>query len=92
MAATGIDTRIWVRFVLVPGLTDDPEQRPHGRRDRRALGTSVDRIEVLPFHQMGTDKWHSLGLEYQLEDTKAPTPAATEDVRNYFRSLGFEVH
>jgi len=52
----------------------------------------IDRVEVLPFHQLGKDKWHSLGLEYHLEDTKAPTPEATEEVRNYFRSLGFLVH
>ena len=52
----------------------------------------IDRVEVLPFHQLGKDKWHSLGLEYQLEETKAPTPEATERVREHFRSLGFEVH
>ena len=79
-------------FVLVPGLTDDPDNiRMVGEIVSRWKDV-IDRIEVLPFHQLGKDKWHSLGLEYQLEDAKAPTPAATEDVRNYFRSLGFEVH
>lgn len=78
---------MWIRFVLVPGLTDDPEtsarsarSSPDGRTSSIALRSSL--------HQLGKDKWHSLGLEYHLEDTKAPTPEATEEVRNYFRSLG----
>ena len=52
----------------------------------------IDRVEVLPFHQLGSDKWKSLGLEYKLEDTKPPSPEATDKVRDYFRTLGFEVH
>ena len=78
--------------IELPGLTDDPENvRQVGEIVSRWKDV-IDRVEVLPFHQLGKDKWHSLGLEYHLEDTKAPTPEATEDVRNYFRSLGFEVH
>ena len=92
IAARGGTTRMWIRFVLVPGLTDDPENvRQVGEIVSRWKDV-IDRVEVLPFHQLGKDKWHSLGLEYHLEDTKAPTPEATEEVRNYFRSLGFEVH
>ena len=92
IAARGGATHMWIRFVLVPGLTDDPENvRQVGEIVSRWKDV-IDRIEVLPFHQLGKDKWHSLDLEYHLEDTKAPTPEATEEVRDYFRSLGFEVH
>ena len=92
IAARGGATRMWIRFVLVPGLTDDPENvRQVGEIVSRWKDV-IDRVEVLPFHQLGKDKWHSLGLEYHLEDTKAPTPEATEEVRDYFRSLGFVVH
>lgn len=91
LAARGT-TRVWIRFVLVPGLTDDWD-------NIRAIGdiivkwrNVIDRVEVLPFHQMGRDKWHSLGLKYELEETKPPTPEATAEVRDYFESLGFEVH
>ncbi|CRH92489.1 Pyruvate formate-lyase-activating enzyme [Chlamydia trachomatis] len=83
---------MWIRFVLVPGLTD-------GKDNIEAIGNIItqwrnviDRVEVLPFHQMGQDKWDSLGLDYQLRDTKPPSPEATEEVRDYFRLLGFEVH
>ena len=91
LAARGT-TRVWIRFVLVPGLTD-------GKDNIEAIGdiitqwrNVIDRVEVLPFHQMGQDKWDSLGLDYQLRDTKPPSPEATEEVRDYFRLLGFEVH
>ncbi|CRH62123.1 Pyruvate formate-lyase 1-activating enzyme [Chlamydia trachomatis] len=91
LAARGT-TRVWIRFVLVPGLTD-------GKDNIEAIGNIItqwrnviDRVEVLPFHQMGQDKWDSLGLDYQLRDTKPPSPEATEEVRDYFRLLGFEVH
>jgi pyruvate formate lyase activating enzyme len=60
---------IWVRFVLVPGLTDDPGDISSIARFAAALGT-VERVEVLPFHQMGRFKWEKLGLDYTLADTQ----------------------
>ena len=91
LAARGT-TRVWIRFVLVPGLTDDWDNIHAIGEIISKWKNVIDRVEVLPFHQMGRDKWHSLGLEYQLEDTKPPTPEATAKVREYFESLGFEVH
>ena len=65
---------VWVRYVLVPGVTDDPA---HIRTVGRFLATmpNVEWVEVLPFHQMGAFKWRSLGLAYTLEDTP---PASAE--------------
>lgn len=91
LAARGT-TRVWIRFVLVPGLTDAKENIEAVGKIISAWKNVIDRVEVLPFHQMGRDKWHSLGLKYELEETKPPTPEATDKVREYFRSLGFEVH
>ncbi|HEU5320070.1 MAG TPA: hypothetical protein VFX28_04660, partial [Methylomirabilota bacterium] len=68
---------VWVRFVLVPGLTDDPENI--GRIARFvAPMQNVEWVEVLPFHQMGAFKWQSLGLEYRLADTPTPTEAQVQ--------------
>ncbi|EJF45758.1 pyruvate formate-lyase 1-activating enzyme [Schaalia georgiae F0490] len=92
IAQRGGPTRMWIRFVLVPGLTDDEENIRRVGQIISRWKNVIDRVEVLPFHQLGRDKWHSLGLEYKLEGTKAPSPEATEKVRDYFRSLGFEVH
>src|SRR4051812_45913629 len=65
---------VWVRFVLVPGLTDDPDNI-RKVADFVAPMTNIEWVEVLPFHQMGAFKWKSLGLDYRLVDT----PTLTED-------------
>ena len=82
---------IWVRFVLVPGLTDAYDN-VNAVADYVASLSTVSRVEVLPFHQMGRDKWERLGVPYQLEDTKPPEPAMVERVRNQFRARGLLTH
>ena len=66
---------VWIRFVLVPGLTDDPDDMAGSAAFAASLG-NVERVEVLPFHQMGRYKWERLGLEYTLADVSPPTPDA----------------
>lgn len=78
-------TEIWIRFVLVPGLTDDEENVEAVAAYVASLPT-VTRVEVLPFHQMGRDKWESLGMRYELDDVHAPSPELVERVRNQFRA------
>jgi pyruvate formate lyase activating enzyme len=78
---------IWVRFVLVPGLTDDPEEVEQIARFAAGLG-SVERVDVLPFHQMGRYKWKELGLEYTLEDVATPSPELVERTCASFRAAG----
>ena len=62
---------IWIRFVLVPGLTDDMDDLARTAEFAAGLG-NVERVEVLPFHQMGKFKWERLGLSYSLNDVRAP--------------------
>jgi pyruvate formate lyase activating enzyme len=88
LAARG--TEIWVRFVLVPGLTDAVDNVEAVAAYVASL-SSVARVEVLPFHQMGRDKWADLGMTYELEDTQPPTPELVERVRDQFRSRGLTV-
>jgi len=88
LAARG--TEIWIRFVLVPGLTDAPEN-VEAVADYVATLSTVTRVEVLPFHQMGRDKWDSLGMRYELEDTAPPTPELVTRVREQFRARGLTV-
>ena len=88
LAARG--TEIWIRFVLVPGLTDAPEN-VEAVADYVATLSTVTRVEVLPFHQMGRDKWDSLGMRYELEDTPAPDPELVARVRDQFRARGLLV-
>ena len=78
---------IWVRFVLVPGLTDDPENVASIARFAASLG-NVERVDVLPFHQMGRFKWKALGLDYKLADIQPPTPKTVERACALFRAEG----
>jgi len=78
---------IWVRFVLVPKLTDDLDDIKKIAEFAAGLG-NVERVEVLPFHQMGKFKWERLGLKYALEDAVAPTPDQAERACEVFRKAG----
>lgn len=81
----------WVRFVLVPGLTDDPGEIAQIARFAADLG-NVQRVEVLPFHQMGRFKWRELGIRYKLEDGQPPTPEHCEAACAIFRAEGLVAH
>jgi pyruvate formate lyase activating enzyme len=78
---------VWVRFVLVPGLTDDAEDIAHIADFAAQLG-NVQRVEVLPFHQMGRFKWETLGIRYALERTEPPSAQALEQACAIFRARG----
>jgi pyruvate formate lyase activating enzyme len=82
---------IWVRFVLVPGLTDDAEDIAGIARFAAGLGT-VERVEVLPFHQLGKFKWQELGLSYTLADVEPPTAESVERACAQFRSTGLKAY
>jgi pyruvate formate lyase activating enzyme len=78
---------VWLRFVLVPGLTDDPGDVANIARFAAELG-NVARVDVLPFHQMGRYKWEKLGLAYELGDVKPPAVEAVERALAPFRAEG----
>jgi pyruvate formate lyase activating enzyme len=82
---------MWVRYVLVPGLTDDFDN-VEKVADICAELQSLERVEILRFHQMGSDKWEKLGLEYTLGNVEPPTAELTERVRGQFRSRGLTVY
>lgn len=88
LSAQGVP--MWVRFVLVPGLTDG-EDNVEAVADYAASLTGVERLEVLPFHQMGRDKWKSLNVKYPLEDTQPPSAELIARVRDQFASRGLNV-
>lgn len=81
---------MWIRFVLVPGLTDAVEN-VDAIADFVATLHGVDRVEVLPFHQFGRPKWDELGVPYQLRDVRSPEPELVARVEGQFRSRGLNV-
>lgn len=70
-------TRMWIRHVLVPGVTD-------AREDLQALGRFIgtlqgaEKFELLPYHRMGVYKWEQLGRPYELEGVQTPTEQEME--------------
>lgn len=88
---SALGKKIWIRFVLVPGYTDDPDNIEKVADIVCRWRKVVERVEVLPFHQMGTDKWESLGYDYKLKGVHPPSREATEAARDIFRARGLTV-
>lgn len=85
-----INKPIWIRFVLVPNITDNEE-------DIKALAKflsnlkNVEVVELLPFHKMGEYKWEELGYEYELKDTTTPNAEEIEKVKNIFKNYNLNI-
>ncbi len=82
--------RTWVRYVLVPGWTDDVAEVA-GLADFLAGLGVVERVDVLAFHRLGAPKYAALGLDYKLADTPGPTIESLDAVRGTFRAAGLTV-
>lgn len=82
---------IWLRYVLVPGLTDDENEINQIAMFAARLG-NVARVDVLPFHQMGRYKWKKLGIDYVLDDVAPAPPWVVERVCGQFRAVGLVAH
>ena len=82
---------VWLRFVLVPGLTDDVEDIGKIAEFAAALG-NVSRVDVLPFHQMGKYKWKQLNMPYSLADTEPPSMDELERAIAVFRAAGLKTY
>lgn len=78
---------VWVRFTLVPGLTDDPANVDAIARFVAPM-KNVEWVEIQPFHQLGAFKWKALNIEDKHADTPTPSPELVERVREQFRAAG----
>jgi pyruvate formate lyase activating enzyme len=82
---------MWLRYVLVPGVTDDPDDIAKIAGFVAGLG-NVERVDVLPFHQMGRYKWHNLKMNYSLEETQPPSAELVERTLGIFRGEGLKAY
>lgn len=80
---------VWLRFVLVPGLTGNDDEIAQIAKFAAGLG-NVERVDVLPFHQMGRYKWKELKINYTLNDLQSPTHEAVEHACSLFRDEGLK--
>ena len=81
---------IWIRHVLVPGLTLEGSQL-HKLGELLKPFTCIERVELLPFHKMGEYKWEALGEAYTLTDTQPPEPRQVDKARAILRGYGLNV-
>ena len=82
-----LDKPVWIRYVLVPGLTDDPDD-VDGLASFVSTLPNVERLEVLPFHKLGAAKYAALGIPFPLEHTPTPGPDLVRRVRHRFAAHG----
>ncbi|HEY6070892.1 MAG TPA: pyruvate formate-lyase-activating protein [Chthoniobacterales bacterium] len=81
---------VWIRFVIVPGWTDNMDEIGRMADFAAELG-NVQRIDVLPFHQMGQFKWEKLGMEYKMRDAEPPSAETIEQALARFKAVGLNV-
>jgi len=81
---------VWIRFVIVPGFTDDMDEVGRMADFAAELG-NVERVDVLPFHQLGRYKWEKLGMDYKLRDAEPPSQEKIDQVLARFRAAGLNV-
>lgn len=71
---------IWIRYVIVPGLTDD-ENDLLAMADFISTLDSITRIDLLPYHSLGSHKWELLGLDYSLNNISPPSPSLMQNLK-----------
>lgn len=86
-----LEKPMWLRYVLVPGWSDDPDDIARLADFTANLGPIVERVDVLPFHQMGTQKWAQLGMTYPLAGAPTPTQESVATARTIFAQRGLKV-
>jgi pyruvate formate lyase activating enzyme len=81
---------VWLRYVVVGGITDDIESA-------HALGNfikdmkNIEKVELLPYHELGKHKWEAMGEKYELENVKPPSKETMEAIKEVIASYGHQV-
>ena len=78
--------------MLVPNLTDDPENIKAVASFAASLKGCVERVDVLPFHKMGEKKWEYTDLDYKLKNTPSPTQKQIDAAKDIFKKYGFTTY
>lgn len=85
---------MWIRYVLVPGISDDlADVEKHAQFVKSLQDEAIElhgkklieRVEVLPFHNLGESKWQELNLTYTLSETEAPTPEFVQSIKEIYK-------
>ena len=88
IANKGVKT--WIRYVVVPGWSDDDDSAHRLGEFTRDMG-NVEKIELLPYHELGKHKWVAMGEEYKLDGVKPPKKETMERVKGILEQYGHKV-
>lgn len=80
-----MNKKVWLRYVLVPGLTDFQEDIDALAKFIEPL-ENIERVDVLPFHNMALHKWEKLELPYELKNQRVPTQEETKKVQDFLNA------
>ncbi|NUY57201.1 pyruvate formate lyase 1-activating protein [Salinivibrio sp. MA351] len=85
-----IGQKTWIRYVVVPGYTDDDDSAHRLGQFIKGMD-NIEKVELLPYHQLGEHKWEALGYEYELKDVGTPSKEMMDNVKNIIASYGHNV-
>ncbi len=85
-----INKKVWIRHVLVPGYTDDMKDIEELAKYLSQF-SNIEKIELLPFHQMGADKWEREGIEYKLKNTPTPNRDDVLKAEQVFKKYNLKI-
>ncbi|MCI5623193.1 MULTISPECIES: pyruvate formate-lyase-activating protein [Anaerostipes] len=77
------ETPIWIRHVVVPGITDSQE---HMENLKTYISTipNVEKVELLPYHLLGKNKYEVMGIPYSLDGVPAMDKEKTMDLQSKY--------
>ncbi|PCS21690.1 pyruvate formate lyase 1-activating protein [Candidatus Enterovibrio escicola] len=82
--------KTWIRYVIVPGYTDDEDSIRQLGEFLKGMD-NVEKVEMLPLHQLGAYKWEILGYEYELKDINPPTTRTMENLKSILEDYNLKV-
>lgn len=74
--------KMWIRIVYIPGITDKNDSIKKYKEFIKTL-ENIEKVEVLPYHEMGKYKWKELGLDYKLKNIKIPSKDECKKIEEY---------
>ncbi len=80
---------VWIRHVLVPGISDNDEYLARTREFIQSLH-NVEKVEVLPYHSLALAKYQQMGIDYTLKDTKSPSPERIANAKMILERYGHQ--
>lgn len=81
--------KVWIRYVVLAGINDSAEYAERYAEFVKKY-SNVELVEILPYHEMGVDKWTKLGLKYQLSKENIPSKEKLKEIANVLQSQGLK--